>query len=325
MTKATLREAVAVFHSEADLQAAIDELLSHGFDRAEISLLASSDAVDRKLGRHFTKVKDLEDEADAPSVAYVASEDVGAAQGAVISGLLYVGALAGLIPIVASGGGLAAALLGVVIGGSSGTAIGAILADLIGADHAEYISDRLEHGGLVLWVRTWNKSDEDRAIQILKTHSGSDVHLHGLPSSLLGLEDRYLGPLAQVHQETYRGKNFIRAGDAEYYLSGRVYASREDVKAHIERQDYLERLYSASSAKEFDLDAAMSDPASAFASPQLLGASDLPTEIKLELLRRWAFDATSQEQAKSEGSIAPEARDVSQEIARQIQALEAAR
>ena len=38
-------EVVGVFPNPEDLESAIDELLSSGFDRAELSLLASEDAV----------------------------------------------------------------------------------------------------------------------------------------------------------------------------------------------------------------------------------------------------------------------------------------
>lgn len=47
---ATLREAVAVFDSATALEQAIDTLLSHGFDRADLSLLAGESTVARELG-----------------------------------------------------------------------------------------------------------------------------------------------------------------------------------------------------------------------------------------------------------------------------------
>ncbi len=47
----TVREAVGVFSSPDTLQDAIDELLSSGFHRAELSLLASEHAAEEKL-RH---------------------------------------------------------------------------------------------------------------------------------------------------------------------------------------------------------------------------------------------------------------------------------
>jgi hypothetical protein len=52
----TVHEAVGVFNRPGDLQGAIDELLSSGFDRAELSLLASEHAVEEKLGHRYEKV-----------------------------------------------------------------------------------------------------------------------------------------------------------------------------------------------------------------------------------------------------------------------------
>ena len=147
---------MGVFESEDALQAAIDDLLSHGFNRAEISLLAATDSVEKKLGHAYRRVAEIEDDFSAPRIAYVAEEDVGNAEGAVIGGLIYIGAVAGLIPVVASGGAMAAALAALVLGGGSGAAIGAVLAKLIGKEHGEYVADQIKHGGLTLWVRTWN-------------------------------------------------------------------------------------------------------------------------------------------------------------------------
>ncbi len=180
-----VREAVAVFQTEKDMQAAIDDLLNHGFNRAEMSLLASTEAVETKLGHRFRSVRELEDDPEAATIAYSTVEVSGAAEGAVIATLTYLGALAAFVPVVAGGGALAAALIAMGVGGGSGATIGALLARLIEKDHADYIADQLSHGGLVLWVRTWNSDDEAAAMRILKSHSGEDVHVHGVqtPSS----------------------------------------------------------------------------------------------------------------------------------------------
>lgn len=183
MTDATtpmVREAVAVFQSEKDMQAAIDELLTHGFNRAEISLLASTKAVEKKLGHMFRSVKELEDDPDVATIAYATTEASGAAEGAIIATLTYVGAVAAFVPIVAGGGALAAALIAMGVGGGGGASIGALLARMIEKHHADYIADELSHGGLVLWVRTWNDADEASATKVLKVHSGQDVHVHGM-------------------------------------------------------------------------------------------------------------------------------------------------
>src|SRR3546814_7105096 len=56
------REAVGIFHSPEGLQGAIDELLSSGFHRAELSLLASEAAIMEKPGHLYTTVDVLADE-----------------------------------------------------------------------------------------------------------------------------------------------------------------------------------------------------------------------------------------------------------------------
>jgi hypothetical protein len=47
----TIREAVGVFDSPDKLQEAIDDLMSSGFDRAELSLLAAEETVDQSIAR----------------------------------------------------------------------------------------------------------------------------------------------------------------------------------------------------------------------------------------------------------------------------------
>ena len=58
---ATVREAVGVFDDAETMQAAIDELLSSGFDRAELSFVASEGAVREKLGHMYERVEEVED------------------------------------------------------------------------------------------------------------------------------------------------------------------------------------------------------------------------------------------------------------------------
>lgn len=64
------------------------------------------------------------------------------------------------------------------IGGGSGAAIGSWLAMFIGDEHARYIDEQLRRGGLVVWVRIWDVAHEQKALDILKKHSGTDVHIH---------------------------------------------------------------------------------------------------------------------------------------------------
>jgi hypothetical protein len=232
-----VREAVAVFGSEKDLEAAIDELLSSGFSRAELSLLASSETVHKRLGHFYLTTRDLEDDPKVPVAAYVPRESVGEAEGAMIGGLLYVGAFLGLGPVVASGGPIGMAVLAAVLGGGGGTAIGALLARWIGQHHADYLDDQLRHGGILLWVRTRDTEHEERARKILARHSGRDVHVHGIPDHSGDLEAYYAGPPSSetvpVERMTYHDTEILRAEDGHCFAMGRVFATEADAKRYI--------------------------------------------------------------------------------------------
>jgi hypothetical protein len=178
-----VREAVGVFKGAEDFQAAIDELLQSGFHRAELSLLASEQAVEEKLGHRYQKVSSLADNPVIPRAAYISPEAIGGAQGGLIGVLMYVGAMAAAGAIVASGGTLTAVIIGAALTGGAGGLIGSILAKWVGEDHARYLQQQVDHGGLLLWVRTWNAADEEHAMSILKKHSGKQAHIHALPAA----------------------------------------------------------------------------------------------------------------------------------------------
>jgi hypothetical protein len=179
--RSTIREAVGVFESPQSLQEAIDELMSSGFDRAELSLLAAERTVDEKLGHKYQKIAELEDDPIVPRCCYVSTESIGAAEGGLIGGLMYVGATAAAGAVVATGGTLALVIAAAAVAGGIGGLFGSILARWVGDHHAVHLQEQLDHGGLLLWVRTWNADHERRAVEILRRHSGRDVHVHTLP------------------------------------------------------------------------------------------------------------------------------------------------
>jgi hypothetical protein len=197
----TVREAVGVFGRPEHLQGAIDELLSSGFHRAELSLLAGEHAVEEKLGHQYRKVSALADHPTVPRAAYVSTEAIGDAEGGLIGGLMYVGGVAAAGAVVASGGTLAAAIAAAALAGGAGGLIGSILAKWVGDRHAHYLQEQMDRGGLLLWVRTWDAEDETRAVEILRKHSASDVHVHALPAEAstksLALERRAMRPASE--------------------------------------------------------------------------------------------------------------------------------
>jgi hypothetical protein len=172
-------EAVAVFHDVSWLDAAVEDLRKAGFKRADISLLASEDAVEKKLGHRYERVEELEDAPEAPRVTYRTHASLGDTEDMIVGSLTYLPAVLAAGTVVASAGIVAAAITGTAIGGAL---IGTVLARWMGEHHAKLLSEQLEHGGLLLWVRTHDKEQEDTALRILLDHSGADVHLHRLPA-----------------------------------------------------------------------------------------------------------------------------------------------
>jgi hypothetical protein len=172
-----VREAVAVFHSAEDLQNAIDEVLRSGFHRSSLSLLANEAEVIAKLGHVYRKTSDLVADPAVPRTAYVSPEAIGDGQGAIIAALMYVAAGVLIGPAAAARGSFAALVGAAALGGGAAGLFGTWLAKVIGDRHAMRIQEHLDRGGLLLWVRTWNRDQEYRAVEILKRHSGEDVHI----------------------------------------------------------------------------------------------------------------------------------------------------
>ena len=172
-------EVVGIFHRAEDLESTIDELLSSGFDRAELSLLASEQAVERKLGRYYRPAAEMADDRTNPRAAFVSTAAIGDAEGGLIGGLAYVGATVAAGAVVMSGGALAATLVAAAVAGGAGGLIGSVLARWVGHHHSQYLHEQIDNGGLLLWVRAWTAADEERAQMILRKHAGDQVHAHG--------------------------------------------------------------------------------------------------------------------------------------------------
>ncbi|HSR56430.1 MAG TPA: hypothetical protein VLN73_09305 [Alphaproteobacteria bacterium] len=173
-----VREAVGVFDDAESFLAAIDELEISGFDQAEISLLAGKDTVEEKLGHVFKRVEELEDEEEAPRRAFISPDSVGDAKGWAIGGLLYIGGVSAAGAVVASGGTLLAAILALGLAGGAGGLFGTLLGQWIEESYTDDLQEQLDRGGLLLWVHLRDADHEKRALDILKRHSGHDVHVH---------------------------------------------------------------------------------------------------------------------------------------------------
>jgi outer membrane lipoprotein SlyB len=194
-----VREAVAVFHDRDSFLSAVDDLMSAGFDRAELSLVASERAVEEKLGHAYEKVQELEDDPNVPRIAYVGDHSLAEGKTGIIGGLAYIGAMAAAGAVVASGGSLAAVIAATAVAGGGGGLLGSWAARFLGRERATELQHQLDHGGLLLWVRARDEAHEKRAVEILTRNSGDDVHVHELPGS----RDPAANPLTGVEFDPF--------------------------------------------------------------------------------------------------------------------------
>src|SRR5687768_6349455 len=113
-------EVVGIFHTTDDLESAVEELLSSGFDRAELSLLASEGAVAEKLGGCYRPAGEMADDPAVPRTAFVSTAAIGDAEGGLIGGLAYLGATVAVGAVVVSGGTVGVTIAAAVLAGGTG-------------------------------------------------------------------------------------------------------------------------------------------------------------------------------------------------------------
>ena len=174
-----VREAVAIFRREQDLQDAIDDLLTHGFARCELSLRGADDAAADATTAGRTP-EALADDPATPRTDHFCTEALGNAEGSLIGGFAILPGFGAAWAAGAAGVGMLAIGGLTVISGGAGAVVGAALAALLARHHSANLTSQLAEGGLLLWVRTRSPELEQRALDILARHAGTHVHSHGI-------------------------------------------------------------------------------------------------------------------------------------------------
>ena len=181
MAPENVREAVGVFGGMKSMQAAADELMISGFDRADLSLLSREKKVEQRLGHSYDRVSELEDDPDVPTRAYIGSDSMTEAKTVIVALPCFIGAVAAAGSVTASGGTTVETLLWAGIMALGGAAVGGIFAAMVTRRQRDYVDEQLNHGGIVLWVRTVDTEHEKRACEILERADATDVHVHDHP------------------------------------------------------------------------------------------------------------------------------------------------
>jgi hypothetical protein len=154
-----IREAVASFPDREHFRNAVTALLAGGFERSDLSILASHD-----------------------SLAF-AEEPAGTRKEVLRAGLSdeikYIAPLTVAGIIVLSGGPIAIALAALVGAGLGGAALKELFDDYTASRHSEDFAAALKAGSVLLWVRCRDPDSELAATRILEEAGGMHVHVHG--------------------------------------------------------------------------------------------------------------------------------------------------
>ena len=153
-----------MFDDVSGLESAFDELRSPGFAKADISLLAADDAVERKLGHMYQRVEELEDDPRAPRTAFVSAKNLGEREDRLVGSLTVLPTVLAAGTVVASAGAVAAAIVGTAL---AGALLGTVFTHWMDQRHADWLQGQLDRGGILLWVRTPDEAAERKALAIL--------------------------------------------------------------------------------------------------------------------------------------------------------------
>ncbi|MDB5714188.1 MAG: hypothetical protein JWO15_1585 [Sphingomonadales bacterium] len=216
------REVVGTFHDARTLEGAANALMSNGFDRSALSLVAPEETVRKHFGALLKNVEKLEDHPDTPRIAYMDHDDVAIARGALISGLSYLGAVTGSAIVLTSGGALLPAVVIAAAGGLGGGGLGAMVGSWLEAETGKKITDEVQRGGLILWVRTHSIRDDARATGTMNSNGAYDVHAHAdgeQSGMLLSADTPLVHPDQTAGQDTDIERRLMRdPGDVDAQL-----------------------------------------------------------------------------------------------------------
>ncbi|MFO7664894.1 MAG: hypothetical protein R6X18_20205 [Chloroflexota bacterium] len=163
-----MKTVVGLYEDINDAQAAINDLVRSGFDRGDVSLVASNRWTDEEIG-----TAGVEGDQMASDVA------AGVATGGVIGGLggvlLGLGALAipGIGPIIAAGP-LVAGLAGAGIGAAVGGLVGALVNWGVPEEEVDLYAESVRRGGVLVGLKT-DESRVEKAVGIMNRYSPMDI------------------------------------------------------------------------------------------------------------------------------------------------------
>lgn len=171
-----IREAVGLFMTSDDLQAAIRALEGTAFPRQDISVMGQQGDLARVFGTATPHSEDMMDNSDTPRMAPSRPEEQTIGTAAMVGIPAYIGAMG--MALAAGAVSFPAVIGAVVLGGIGGGTIGGVISKILNDRYHERLEAQIREGGLLLWVRTPDEERENIACDIMRAHNGRDVHIH---------------------------------------------------------------------------------------------------------------------------------------------------
>jgi hypothetical protein len=173
------REVTGVFHSRKTLEAAVQDLLVAGIDRADIDISASLDELQHRLNYKSIPAADIADHPAAARQPFMGEDDVLNTAATVGSLAGCIGAIALAFYLVSRGTaplavGFFSVLSGLMIGGAALL----LVRRRLRRERALGLEKLSEAQGLLIWVRVRSPEKEAEAQEILLRHGGQAVHPH---------------------------------------------------------------------------------------------------------------------------------------------------
>ncbi len=176
-----LREVVAVFASPESLEAAVNDLASNGWDRADMSLLAQEHIFSGDISSLVRDMHRTADDPTAPRGAVVSDADM--QQGRTLATGL-AGTIAALLAsgaTILTGGGALAAVAGAAVAGGGASALVNAVGRRASGSREDFLQEQVARGGIVLWIALRDESRETLARGILQRRGATDIHVHEGP------------------------------------------------------------------------------------------------------------------------------------------------
>ncbi len=181
--EAVVREVVGAFHSAEALEKAIAELASSGWDKSEMSLLGQEGVFQPGIPAHGHDMHQAADEPEVKRSPVVEDEDVRQGRTLATSLAAVIAAFAASGATILTGGGALAAAIGAAAAGGGAAAAANTIGRWISGSRSDFLRDQVDQGGILLWVKIQSGAQEEQALEILKRHGATDVHVHEITAT----------------------------------------------------------------------------------------------------------------------------------------------